>query len=81
MQSRDDILSVREAAALLGISKDAVEKLLEDGSIVGRKTEDVWRTTTRALASYIDGVPLDVTCCTTSDGTTVCCTPGSSGCC
>jgi excisionase family DNA binding protein len=75
------VLTAKEAARYLRVSFETIESLLESGELVGRKIGDEWRTTTRAVLSFVDGVPLQMTCCTTEDGQTVCCQPGESGCC
>ena len=77
----DSVLTLEEAAEFLKTSEDIIQKLLEQQDVAGRKVGGEWRTTSRALLSYVDGVPLQMTCCTTEDGQTVCCPPGSSGCC
>ena len=77
----DAVLTLEEAAEFLKTGEDLVQKLLEQQDIAGRKVGGEWRTTTRAVLSYVDGVPLQVTCCTTEEGQTVCCPPGSGGCC
>lgn len=71
----DDILTVDEAAGLLRVEPDIVLNLLMAGELPGRNVGGEWRTTKRALVSFIDGAPLDGACCT-ADG---CCSPCSAG--
>lgn len=77
----DTVLTLEDAAAFLKVSEDVVQNLLEQQDLAGRKIGGEWRTTTRAIIGYVDGVPMQTTCCTTEDGSTACCTPGQSGCC
>lgn len=70
----DDILTVDEAARLLKVAPDIVTRLLMASEIAGRNIGGEWRTTRRALLSFVDGVPLSTACCP-SDG---CCS--SAGC-
>lgn len=69
----DEIMTVDEAAAALKTAPDVVVALLDSGELPGRKLGGEWRTTSRALVSYVDGVPNGMVCCTTSD----CCAPSS----
>ncbi len=89
---QDDILTIDEAAAVLKVDAAIVQTLLEDQAIPGRQIGDEWRTTLRALVSYVDGVPIQgessccvpMQCCTPegdSTGVIKCCVPGDSGCC
>ena len=84
----ESILRLEDAAELLKVSEDVIQGLLESGEIPGRQIGGDWRTTTRAIVSYVDGVPLGVSCCTTdasgmccvtSEGSTVCCVPAPEG--
>lgn len=65
------ILSVKEAAKRLDVKPDVVTELLESGDLPGRQIGGEWRTTTRALLSYVDGSPTEAMCC--PPGT--CCVP------
>jgi excisionase family DNA binding protein len=69
----DEILTAQEAADALKTTSDVVEGLLESGELPGRKIGGEWRTTQRALISYVDGIPNGMVCCTPSD----CCPPTS----
>ncbi|MBI5093739.1 MAG: helix-turn-helix domain-containing protein [Candidatus Hydrogenedentes bacterium] len=60
----DEILTVEEAAALLKSSPDVVLSLLMSSELAGRNIGGDWRTTRRALVSFVDGVPLQMACCT-----------------
>lgn len=78
----NEILTVEEAAALLKAPVDTVASLMESGELPGRQIAGYWRTTKRALVSYVEGVPLQMMCCTPE----MCCPPGTgtsgaSGCC
>ena len=88
----DSILTVEEAAAALKVDASLVKTLLESKEIPGKLVGDEWRTTLRALVSYVDGAPLapEASCCVpmqccTPDGDETglfkCCIPGDSGCC
>lgn len=70
----DDILTVDEAARLLKVAPDMVTRLLMASEIAGRNIGGEWRTTKRALLSFVDGAPLSSACCP-SDG---CCSTGCS---
>jgi hypothetical protein len=70
-----EILTLDEAAALLKVAPEIVLNLLLTSEIPGRSIGGEWRTTKRALVSFIDGVPLQMGCC----GPDMCCTPGASG--
>lgn len=72
-----EILTVDEAAQILNVEPNVVTELLNDGELPGRLVGGQWRTTSRALASFVDGVPLTQVCCT-PDG--ACCTPGQACC-
>jgi excisionase family DNA binding protein len=63
-----DVLTVEEAARVLGVDHDVIVPLLEANEIAGRLIEGSWRTTRRALACYVDGAPLQVSCCTPTSG-------------
>ena len=58
-----DILTVEEAAQVLGVEREVVVPLLESNEIAGRLLEGSWRTTRRALASFVDGAALQLSCC------------------
>ena len=90
--TNDTILTIDEAATALKVSASLVQTLIEAQEIPGRQVGDEWRTTMRALVSFVDGVPLqsDASCCVPmqcctpeGDATGVfkCCIPGDSGCC
>lgn len=70
-----EILTVDEAAGLLKAAPAVVLGLLQSHELPGRQIEGEWRTTKRALVSFIDGAPLHMTCCTPD----MCCTPSASG--
>ncbi len=69
------ILNVEEAAKMLKVSPDAVGDLLQSGDIPGKQIAGEWRTTSRALVNYVDGLGDGVVCC--PPGTT-CCTPAEN---
>ncbi len=71
-----EILTVEEAAAILQVPHDVVLNLLVTSELAGRcVASGQWRTTRRALASFVDGAPLQANCC----GPEMCCTPGAAG--
>lgn len=72
----DEILTTNEAAALLKVTPEIVDELLCSSELAGRTVGGEWRTTKRALVSFVDGVPIQVSCCTTAEGEA-----GSCGCC
>lgn len=72
-----DILTAEEAAKLLTVDTEVVVHLLEAAEIPGRIIDGSWRTTRRAVASFVDGVPLQASICCGPMG---CCPPGK-GCC
>ena len=86
-------LGVFLLALIWGVVDTAiVQTLLEDQAIPGRQIGHEWRTTLRALVSYVDGVPIQgessccvpMQCCTPegdNTGVIKCCVPGDSGCC
>jgi excisionase family DNA binding protein len=74
----ESILTLDDAAELLKVSEDVIQGLLESGEIPGRQIGGEWRTTTRAIVSYVDGVPLQMSCCTT-DASGMCCVPATEG--
>ena len=89
----DKVLTLEEAAKFLKVAPEAIADLLESGELPGRQIAGKWRTTKRAVISFVDGVPLQpMVCCTpttccpdaeqTADGT-ACCTPtsGDGSCC
>jgi hypothetical protein len=67
-----EILTVEEAASMLKVGPQVVTDLLVSSELPGRHIGGAWRTTRRALVSYVDGVPLQTVCCTPSE----CCPPG-----
>lgn len=67
----NEILTVEEAAGLLKVAPEIVVNLLSSSELAGRKVGGEWRTTKRALVSFVDGVPLQVACCTPD----MCCIP------
>lgn len=67
----DEVLTLEEAARFLKVQPAIVSDLLQDEELPGRQIAGEWRTTTRALVSFVDGVPLQQT---------ICCTPGSDCC-
>ncbi|MFP6617679.1 MAG: helix-turn-helix domain-containing protein [Candidatus Hydrogenedentota bacterium] len=83
----DTVLTLDDAAKFLKVSPETVEGLLEGEELPGRQIGGEWRTTTRAVISFVDGVPLQVACCTsgacctTAEGSALCCQPGETGCC
>ncbi len=86
----DEVLTIEEAAQVLKVSPGIVTGLLEDGDLPGRQIGGSWRTTARALVSYVDSVPMQMGCCcvpadasATGEMSAVgvgCCDP-KSGCC
>lgn len=60
----DEVLTIEEAASVLKVASSVIGNLLEAGEIPGKQIGGEWRTTTRALVSYVDGVPLQTMCCT-----------------
>jgi excisionase family DNA binding protein len=83
----DTILTLDDAAKFLKVSTETIQGLLESDELPGRQIGGEWRTTSRALVSFVDGVPLQVACCTPSDcctpaaSSSLCCQPGDTGCC
>ncbi len=83
----DKILTIEEAAKRLKVAPDIVGGLLESGELPGRQIGGEWRTTSRALLGYIDGISTQGGCCcipVAADGSTAgvaCCQPNDSGCC
>ena len=69
----DEILTIDEAAALLKVAPAIVADLLVSSELAGRHIGGEWRTTKRALISYVDGVPLQMECCPPG----MCCLPSS----
>jgi excisionase family DNA binding protein len=69
----DKIFTPKEAAKCLKVASETVIELLESGDLPGRQIGGEWRTTRRAIMSFVDGVPLQQTVCCTP---TVCCTEG-----
>ena len=67
-----EILTVAEAAAVLKIPSEKVLDLLMSADLPGRNIGGEWRTTRRALVSFVDGAPIAGGCCG-SGGT--CCAP------
>ena len=87
----DEVLTVEEAAQALKVSPDIVTGLLEEGDLPGRQIDGDWRTTQRALVSYVDSVPIQMGCCCAPAGASVtgemsavgvgCCDPNTGRCC
>jgi excisionase family DNA binding protein len=84
----DTILTIEEAAQLLKAPTDTVSELLESGDLPGRRVGGEWRTTTRALVTFVDGgMPSQMTCCVPvesgegTDGSAICCQPATGRCC
>ena len=75
----NEILTVDEAAAMLKVSAQVVTDLLVSNELPGRHIGGSWRTTRRALVSYVDGVPLQSVCCVPGEccPPNECCTPGT----
>lgn len=71
-----EILTVDEAAGLLKVAPDTVLNLLLSNELAGRNVGGEWRTTRRALVSFVDGAPLNACC-----GPEMCCGPSGRGCC
>jgi len=71
----DEILTVNEAAELLKVSPELVLELLLASELAGRNIGGEWRTTKRALVSFVDGAPIQASssCCSSE----MCCTPGA----
>ena len=59
----EDILGLEEAAHYLKVKAELLGQFLDSGELAGRKIGGEWRTTRRALASFIDGVPMTWNCC------------------
>jgi hypothetical protein len=70
----DEILTVEEAAALLKVAPDIVTQLLLSSELAGRNIGGEWRTTKRALVSFVDGTSLQMSCCSPE----MCCAPDSA---
>ncbi len=80
----DEILTVEEAAQYLKVKAALMSQLLENGEVSGKKIGGEWRTTRRALASFIEGVPLGGNCCCVpveSEATGSYCGPVGGRCC
>ena len=77
----EKVLTLDGAAKYLKLSVEVTQGLLESGELAGKQIAGEWRTTSRAALNCIDGGAGSMTCCTTADGETVCCPPGSTGCC
>jgi hypothetical protein len=77
----EEILTLEEAAQFLKVDAHVIGSLLEAEELPGRLIGGQWRTTKRALISYVDSVPIQVACCTPAEGMEgACCQPGT-GCC
>ncbi len=78
----DKILTIEEAAERLKVTPEIVGGLLENGELPGRRIGGEWRTTTRALLGYVDGLSAQAGCCIPvgADGV-ACCQPNDTGCC
>ena len=72
----DEILTLGEAAHLLKIPQEKVLDLLMSADLAGRDIGGEWRTTKRALISFVDGAPIAGGGCCGPGGT--CCTPLSA---
>ena len=73
-----EILTVEEAAQVLKVAPEVVRNLLLKNEIPGRNIDGEWRTTKRALVSFVDGAPLQMACCPSE----VCCSNDAGrGCC
>lgn len=78
----DDILTMEEAAAFLKVDTAVVSALLASGELPGRQIGEHWRTTKRALICHVEGVSLQVVCCTPEEAASgQCCTPQGGTCC
>lgn len=77
----DKVLTLDGAAKYLKLSTEVTQGLLESGELTGKQIAGEWRTTYRAALNCIDGGLGSMACCTNVDGETVCCPPGSTGCC
>ena len=76
----DRILTLDEAAEFLQVSPGTIKALLDSKVVAGRLLEGTWRTTERALLSYVDGGVGTMVCCPT-DGSGASCCSGEPGCC
>ena len=70
-----EILTIDEAAGLLKVAPEVVLNLLLTSELAGRNISGEWRTTKRALVSFVDGAPLQINCC----GPESCCGEGAQG--
>lgn len=88
----DEVLTIEEAARFLKVAPDIVSGLLKGDELPGKEIGGQWRTTKRALVSYVDSVPLQGGCCCVpvASGSMAemamagggnCCDPNGSGCC
>ncbi len=68
----NDILTVEEAASVLQVDVQVVTDLLVASELPGRHIGGAWRTTRRALVTYVDGVSSQMVCCPPGE----CCPPG-----
>lgn len=80
----DEVLTIEEAAGVLKVDAGVVTELLESGKLPGRLVGGAWRTTTRAIVGFVDGISEGVSCCVPvpaegAEGTVVCCQPASGG--
>ena len=73
-----EILTIEEAAEMLKVSHEVMLNLLLTSEIPGRNIGGTWRTTKRALVSFVDGVPLQMACC---PGDMSCTSGAGRGCC
>lgn len=78
----DEILTLEEAAAFLKVAPETLPDFFKTGDLAGRFIAGEWRTTRRAVVSFVEGIALESPCC--PPGT--CCPPSSSsgagaGCC
>ncbi|HOF88246.1 MAG TPA: ATPase, T2SS/T4P/T4SS family [Armatimonadota bacterium] len=60
MAPQEDLLSLGEATAMLGISKPTMYRLLEQGKVKGTKVGNQWRFRRDELAAYLDRGPAAV---------------------
>lgn len=58
-----DILTVNEAAAILKLAPEKVLDLLMSADLAGRSIGGEWRTTRRAVATFVDGLGQGAGCC------------------
>ncbi len=75
-----EILTIGEAAHLMKVAPEVIEELLNANELPGRIVGGEWRTTTRALLSFVDGAPLagaaSAMYCMGEEGEMKLCAPG-----